>query len=297
MPRVSGRAPDAPEVTGYREAVDATVAEMKRTRAIEKPSLLGELLREYLGRSQAGPVLTRSAPDLATLVDQATAAAAGFSPSAAATAFTAEDMVKILLLQQVDLAWWSGTTDFETDAEIAASPELIDLAHVRATGGVRFDFSVQSDRLLPRMRNFAARKMFSAWGPGTPGLSSTRIRPEMLRVLNVLAEDFADQCPPGSPPLWVNSVTRSVEQQRHLRRLGFTAYIPSAHCRGWAADIEMLWLEQFGTRDTLAAVLLDRRDRGDLNVIDEGRIWHVSPSPARLHTFGVQPGSPLDRSR
>ncbi len=288
MPRVSGRAPDAPEVTGYREAVDATVAEMKRTRAIEKPGLLAEVLREYLGSSQAGPVLTRSAPDLEVLVAQATAAAAGFRPSAAATACTAEDMVKVLLLQQVDLAWWSGTTEFETDAAIAASPEMIDLADLRGGFRADFKFSVQSDRLLPRTKNYAARTWFKGWGPGTPGLSSTRIRPEMLEVLNALARDFADSCPPGAPAMWVNSITRSVDQQRHLRRLGFTAHIPSAHCRGWAADLEMLWLERFHTRDALAEVLLDRRDRGDLNVIDEGRIWHISPNPGRLHTFGVQ---------
>ena len=119
------------------------------------------------------------------------------------------------------------------------------------------------------------------------------IRPEMLRVLNVLSQDFADRCPPGAPQMWVNSITRSVDQQRHLRRLGFTAHIPSAHCRGWAADIEMLWLEKFGTRDALAAVLLGRRDRGELNVIDEGRIWHISPNPACLHAFGVESDRPF----
>jgi hypothetical protein len=119
------------------------------------------------------------------------------------------------------------------------------------------------------------------------------VRPQLLRVLNSLAGQYSALGPPGSPPLWVNSVTRSLDQQKHLRRLGFTAHIPSAHCRGWAADIEMLWFERFGSREALAAVLLDRRDRGDLNVIDEGRVWHICPNPARLDSFGVgsvQPG-------
>ena len=52
--------------------------------------------------------------------------------------------------------------------------------------------------------------------------------------------------PPGTPPLWVTSLTRSVGHQRHLRSLGYAALLPSAHCVGYAADVEMSWFRRFG---------------------------------------------------
>ena len=48
--------------------------------------------------------------------------------------------------------------------------------------------------------------------------------------------------------------------------------------------------ERFGAADVLREVLLDYLDRGVLNVIDEGRAWHVCLNPAeveRYHSLGV----------
>ena len=77
-----------------------------------------------------------------------------------------------------------------------------------------------------------------------------------------------------------HSTVRSVSHQRHLQTLGYSALLPSSHCSGWAADIEMAWLQHQGTADALRSVLLDYRDRDVLNVIDEGQAWHVCLNPA-----------------
>ena len=47
----------------------------------------------------------------------------------------------------------------------------------------------------------------------------------------------------------------------------------------------MTWFERFGARDALAGLLLEYRDHGLLNVIDEGQAWHVCPNPDALRYF------------
>jgi hypothetical protein len=56
--------------------------------------------------------------------------------------------------------------------------------------------------------------------------------------------------------------------------------MPSAHCAGYAMDVEMRWFRRFDADGVLAAALLDRQDIGEVNVIDEGQAWHVCVSPA-----------------
>ena len=93
------------------------------------------------------------------------------------------------------------------------------------------------------------------------------------------ASPLVELAPAGTPVIRVNSIVRTVEHQNHLKTLGFSALSPSAHCRGWAADIEVTWFERFGAAGALREVLLDYLDRGVLNVIDEGRAWHICLSP------------------
>jgi hypothetical protein len=123
------------------------------------------------------------------------------------------------------------------------------------------------------------RRTWPGRQPHTSGLLFTRARPESVVLLNQLARDFASQAPPDTPALWVTSLVRSVQHQHRLRALGYVAVIPSAHCAGYAMDVEMRWFRRFDADGVLAAALLDRQDNGDVNVIDEGQAWHVCVSP------------------
>ena len=209
-----------------------------------------------------------------------------FEPSAASNASSPVALVRILLLQQIDLAWWGHTRDLEDAAAIAASAELVDLRWLRANGGVRFGFGVGSDRLVQRARDYAVQRAFPWREPRGPGLPFRRARPEVIAVLNEIADRVALLAPPKTPRIWVNSIVRSVEHQTRLRRLGFTAVLPSAHCRGWAADIEMAWFERFGATGALREVIVDYLASGVLNVIDEGRAWHLCLSPDAAVEYG-----------
>ena len=115
--------------------------------------------------------------------------------------------------------------------------------------------------------------------PRTAGLRFALARPQVVNLLNRLAADFAAAAP-AAPPLWVTSLARSIEQQRRLRALGYTATLPSAHCVGYAVDIEMSWFRRFGAAATLAGLLAERQQAGEVNAIDEGQTWHLCLSPA-----------------
>src|SRR5262249_14093521 len=106
-----------------------------------------------------------------------------------------------------------------------------------------------------------------------------RARPQAVALLNQMAAQFAEIAPPGTPPMWVTSLARSVEHQRRLRALGYAALLPSSHCVGYAADVEMAWFRRWGAQRALQEVLLERQRCGDINVIDEGQAWHVCLRP------------------
>jgi hypothetical protein len=252
------------------EAVGAVVAE-----ALDQPAL------GFLSTLAGGPE---------RLVAQSVEEFRRFAPSAASNAASGAGLVRILLLQNVDLLWWDDAPDFATDADVSASSELVDLVTERRRGRVGFSFGVASDGWGRRGRDFVVQRLFPGREPRGPGLSCTRVRPAMLGVLNEVAAASRRAAPAGTPPIRVTSVTRTVEHQERLKGLGFSALLPSAHCRGWAADIEVAWFERFGADGALRDVLLDYLDRGVLNVIDEGRAWHVCLNPdevERYHALGV----------
>ena len=75
-------------------------------------------------------------------------------------------------------------------------------------------------------------------------------------------------------------MTRSVRHQHRLRALGYAAILPSSHCTGYGIDVEMTWYRRYGAHGVLQRILLEHRDAGRMNVIDEGQAWHVCVSPS-----------------
>ena len=280
-------APSMEQVAEYRALVASLSTELDRQSArhgMARPHL-SKTLFDYLATDQARVVVERSSGCPAELTERSVGVMRDYHRTAAATAATPVEMVTVLLLQQIELAWWADTPDFQAEAEVAASPVMLDLRRLRRRGEVQFGFSLASDRLTYRARNYAIRHWFPNSRPGTSGPSSPYARPEVVSLLNALAREFAARVPSRVPGLWVNSITRPLDHQYRLQALGFTAHVPSAHCRGWAADIETEWYERFGVRGVLEDMLAEFRDAGALNGIDEGRIWHVSPSPVYVNAL------------
>ena len=276
---------DEPWVVAYRSLVDEMMAAISAGPHPLDPAWTAELVLDMLADERALPVVSTVTGGAESIAQQVAEETESFSSSAASNAKSPETMVKILLLQQIDLAWWATAREFEARADLTSSPELVDLVDLRKDGDLRFTFDVLDDGVASRINRFISRRFLPRRSPGTAGMSATQVRPDMVAVLNHIAGEFANVAPKGTPSLHLNSVSRSMEQQRWLRSLGYSALIPSAHCRGWAADLEMTWFERFGARDALAGLLLEYRDHGLLNVIDEGQAWHVCPNPDALRYF------------
>lgn len=275
----------------YRACVDDIVTELRGSARVSADRVHA-VVCDVLGMSTSARHLLADGGMGVDLV--ATRAAAAFArvdsrpaAGAAATASSAVDEVRILLSQQVDLAWWDAAPDFASDPEIAADATMIDMNEWRRQGRLKFNFTLASDKLWPRARNFAVRRWFPDLAPGTPGPSTSLARPEMVRLLNAIAIEFAHRSGPETPPLRLNCLTRSVVDQCRLQDLGFSAHLPSAHCRGWAADLEVAWFARFGAVDALIGVLLAYQNDGLINAIDEGRIWHICPNPATLREWAA----------
>ncbi|MBO4209453.1 DUF5715 family protein [Micromonospora echinofusca] len=207
---------------------------------------------------------------------------ARYRPNDRSSARDLTALVRIYLLSRIEIMWWGDEPAYLTDAQVLDGPGLVDLDRLRRQGLLRFRYRRQATSLFGRGLRAAQRRLAPERTPRTAGLRFARTRPEMIALLSQIAHEFALAAPPGTPPLWVTSLARSMEHQHRLRRLGYAAVLPSAHCVGYAADIEMDWYRRFGAHEALATLLLGRQDAGEINVIDEGQAWHVCVAPAAL---------------
>lgn len=277
---------DARVVGRYRAQLSQLIDELDVLPGQRSGADVGRLLEEWLRHPDVARVIDAVPGGAPRVWRQALEEYAGFAPSVASNAADPLALLRIVLLQQVDLAWWAASADFPDEASIAASSDFVDLSALEQVGGVRFNFGVASDRLVRRARDYAVQRLLPGREPRGPGLPFRRARPEMVAVLNEIADRVALVAPPATPAIWINSIVRSVAHQRRLRALGFTALLPSAHCRGWAADIELAWFDRFHASGALRDVLLDYQSSGVLNVIDEGRAWHLCLAPHARVGYG-----------
>jgi hypothetical protein len=202
-----------------------------------------------------------------------------YEPNPSNSIASLASLVRISLLAQIDAVWWGRSPMYETDEDVRQAPDLVDLDELDDAGKLLFRYRHQAVTLVHRAARSAQRRALPGHAPRTAGLWMPRAQPQVVTWLNGLAEEFARIAPDGTPPLWITSVARSIEHQRHLKSLGYLAPLPSSHCNGYAADIEMKWYRRFRAHRLLRGLLLDRQRADEVNVIDEGQAWHVCLRP------------------
>ena len=269
---------------GYRAAVDELVQQIAGGPA--DPSRAASAVAELAAdRPEVRAVLDRlpggGQGTLARLEQEVLT----FRPSARSNALTPATLAKILLLHQVDVMWWSSVAPFPDDSAVARSPQLTSLLPLHRKRLLAFHFRVGATRLPNRARRYALRRWAPGREPQSSGLSYPVARPAIIGLLNEVAARFAESAPGWKRGLWVNCIVRSVAVQQRLRQLGYSAFLPSAHCAGYAADIEMAWLHRHDMARPLQEVLTAYRNAGVLNVIDEGQAWHICLNPAVMSTY------------
>jgi hypothetical protein len=267
------------DLDAYRAAVSDLTAEVEVKSGPGSQLDVESLLTVRMAEPGFHPVLDCVSGGREAAISQLLGEVRRYRPNDRSSAGDVSSLVRIYLLSQIDAMWWSGATTFETDEDVLGSTELVSLEALRRRGLLHFDYRLQPKGLAGRSRDWALRRVMPRRQPHTAGIRFTNVRPELVALLNELALDFASTAPAGTPSLWVTSLTRSVHHQRHLRDLGYAAMIPSAHCFGFASDVEMRWFAGFGADGTLAELLLERQQAGLCNVIDEGQAWHVCINP------------------
>jgi hypothetical protein len=268
---------------GYRAAVDDLVQEVTRRPWASELADIERLVAKRVQEPELSDVLSH----LDGGVDGAAACFIGeignYQHVAGNSASDLATFIRILLLSQIDSVWWSGTIPFTFEAEVLGSAELVDLGALKSARMLEFQYRAQPTGLLGRARDWGQHKMLPGLSPRIAGLRYTCSRPVVVAVANQIARDFAAAVPRRTPRIWVTSMVRSVEHQYHLRALGYAAVLPSAHCAGYACDLESGWSRQFDPDNVLASLLFERQEAGQLNVIDEGGIWHLCVNPNALN--------------
>lgn len=234
-------------------------------------ALKSSILKDVLGRSPRGHRFA---------VEQVISSIHGFSPTAASSAQDLPSLVRVHLLSALDAMWWGRSAAFITNADVAGSDELVDLRVLRRRREIHFRFRVQAEDLPRRVVRAAVRRTTPGFAPTTIGMKLPYGRPEVVALLNDCALELAARATPRSPRLWVNSIARSTAYQDELRTFGYVAATSSAHCVGWAADVEMEWMRRRGVGALLEEMLSRRAAEGQINLIDEGQAWHVCVNPS-----------------
>jgi len=269
--------PAEPDLGAYRAAVAELVAEVRRCGLTD-----GRRAESILAKRLDGDPITdvlSGAPDgrdatIARMLFEVR----NYQPGPCSSRSIAA-LVRISMLAQIDSLWWGDSPGYLTDADAADTAQLVDLDELYSAGQLRFSYRHQAATVLSRAARSAERRALPGRSPRTAGLWLARGRPQVVAWLNQLADEFAQSAPPGTPALWVTSLARSIEHQRHLKSLGYVAPLPSAHCVGYAADIELAWFRRFHAHRILRGLLLERQRADEVNVIDEGQAWHVCLRP------------------
>ncbi|MGC5028695.1 hypothetical protein [Micromonospora sp. DT229] len=280
-PRGPVRPPAAtgPDLDAYRQAVAELLVEVGALASASSTKARQVLIDQRLREPALAAVLDATPQGLVGARETLLLEMARYQPNTRSSAADLTALVRIYLLSRVDVMWWREAATFLTDIEVRHSVELVDLDWLRRRDLLNFRYTGQPRNLVGRGVRALRRRMLPDATPRTAGLLFRRARREVVALLNDLGREFAAVTPAGTPPLWVTSLVRSAEHQYRLRRLGYAAMVPSGHCLGWAADLEMQWFDHFGVRDTLAGLLLDRQRCGEINVVDEGQAWHICLAP------------------
>jgi hypothetical protein len=282
-----------PDLPAYRDAVADLLLEMAGYTGPGDLAKAERVLTERIGTAQLTAVLSATPEGTDAAAQRLLREVRHYQPNVRSSARDLAAHIRIHLFALIDIMWWGQTRAYVTDADLLGSAELVDLEPLRRDGRLLFQYRRQACGLPARAARAAARRLRPDRAPRTAGLRFARTRPEAVLLLNQLAAGLAAEAGPRTPALWVTSLARSIEHQRRLRTLGYAASLPSAHCVGYAMDIEMAWFAQFGARPALAALLLGLQQAGQVNVIDEGQAWHVCVSPgaaAELRARAAQDG-------
>jgi hypothetical protein len=275
----------------YRDAVADLLAAIGGNTGPDGAVKAAEVIHERVTKSELNDVMSRTPGGPQSIAQTLLREIWNYRPDEHGPLVDLDTWMRVYLQSQVDVAWWGHLDPYLTRADLVSSPDLVSLAALRRRGSLGFRYRRQPRGLAGRALRKAERQVWPHRVPHTAGMRFPYARPEAVDWLNALGVEFQAACGAAAAPgLWVNSMARSLEHQNHLRGLGYLTVLPSAHCVGYAMDLEMTWMRRFNAHTALQHLLFERMATGEVNVIDEGQVWHVCVSPdaaARLRRDAV----------
>jgi len=278
-------------IGAYRDAVDDLMIELAAHGSPGDARKVTTILTERLVERDFADLFAATPDGVEATRRMVVAEAEAFRANGRSSASDRAALIRIHLLAQIDTIWWGHRRPYVTDLDVETAADLVTIDAMP----VAFRYRRQANALPVRAWRAAERRVAPDRRPRTAGLRFPQARPAVVELINQLAMEFRSLAPRGTPPLWVNSMTRSVGHQHRLRALGYAAILPSSHCTGYGVDIEMNWYRRYGAHGVLQRLLLGYRDAGLMNVIDEGQAWHICLSPTAigslLDDFALRTGS------
>ena len=199
------------DLATYRAAVEDLVADIGTPIAASHAELI---LTERLTEPEFADLLAATPDGIDQTMGRLLAEVEDFQPNHRSSAADLGVLIRICLLAQIDATWWGAATTYHTDLDVLSSGDLVDLGMLK-TG---FRYRRQPTTFPQRACRALERRIVPGRTPNTAGLRFTRARPEAVALLDQIAAEFARLAPRGTPPLWVTSLTRSVQHQLQIGR-------------------------------------------------------------------------------
>jgi hypothetical protein len=272
-------------LAAFRAAVGDLLLDIAGQAGPDDAAKAEAILIERTGEPEITAVLANTPSGATDVVNRLLVEMRQFRPSPYGGVADLGALVRVVLLSQIDLVWWGHLPPYRTGRHLRAAGDLVDLEALRRRRPVAFRYRRPSGNPLTRAGQKVNRWFWPDHAPPCPAARCARARPEMVALLDQVSGQLADRVGGTAPPLWVNGLARSEHRQRRLYQQGYPEVVPSAHCVGYAADVDMAWPRRFEAHGTLAALLMERLRAGEANVIDEGPSWHVCVSPLARTTL------------
>jgi hypothetical protein len=265
-------------LAAFRAAVGDLLLDIAGHAGPDDAAKAEAILTERTAEPELAAVLARTPGGAAGAVSRLLARVRRFQPTPYGGVADIGALVRVVLLSQIDLVWWGHLPPYRTERRLRAAAELVDVEALRRRAHIAFRFRRPSGNPLTRAAHEVNRWFWPDHAPPCPGTRCARVRPEVVALLDQIGWQLAERVD-AATTLWVTGFARSEPRQRAVCQQGYPEVLPSAHCVGYAADVDMAWLRRFEAHGTLAALLMERQRAGEANVIDEGPTWHVCVSP------------------
>lgn len=193
------------------------------------------------------------------------------------------------LFLYTDFKWYKDYPEFMDEMISNNNLDLLALNNLKGNYQILFQYKSIKNGFFSRYHNSFRRRfdmLKNKPSGNTIGMRTPYIKLELLGLLNEISILLSRQCG-RKIMIQVNSLIRTIEHQNQLLKIGYTYSTFSAHCKGYAVDIERKWyvMNDRPLFRIINSCLKMYAEKGIINLIDEGLVWHICLNPAYIEKY------------